>query len=131
MKENTQEKLLVQVNKKSIFYKIKSSFKNLFHKNIEIEKNNINEKNTDNNIKIEEKKSEFLESIKNIENEETKLLELQKQYRNGEIKEENLTEEQKKTICALYDKQIESLRKSNEYRKQKLLENRKRLQTDS
>ncbi len=124
MKENTQEKSLVRVNENSIFYKIKSFFRNLFHKNTKIEEN-IN-----NNI-IEEKKSEFLKSIKNIENEETILLKLQKQYRSGEIKEEELTEEQVNSLCALYDKQIANLRKSNKIRKQKLLEYRRKLQTDN
>ena len=72
-----------------------------------------------------------MEEIRNIENEETKLLKLQKQYRSGEIKEEELTEEQVNSLCALYDKQIENLRKSNENRKQKLLEYRRKLQTDN
>lgn len=127
MKENTQEKSLVQVNEKSIFYKIKSFFRNLFSKNIKIEENIVSDENTNNNTKIEEKKSEFLESIKNIENEETILLKLQKQYRNGEIKEEDLTEEQKKSLYDLYDKQIANLKKSNEFRKNKILQYRKTL----
>ncbi len=41
MKENTQEKSLVQVNENSIFYKIKSFFRNLFNKNTEIKSNLI------------------------------------------------------------------------------------------
>ena len=127
MKENTQEKSLVQVNEKSIFYKIKSFFRNLFSKNIKIEENIVSDENTNNNTKIEEKKSKFLESIKNIENEETILLKLQKQYRNGEIKEEDLTEEQKKSLYDLYDKQIANLKKSNEFRKNKILQYRKTL----
>ena len=127
MKENTQEKSLVQVNEKSIFYKIKSFFRNLFSKNIKIEENIVSDENTNNNTKIEEKKSEFLESIKNIENEETILLKLQKQYRNGEIKEEDLTEEQKKSLYDLYDKQIANLKKSNEFRKNKILQYSKTL----
>ena len=130
MKENTQEKSLVRVNENSIFYKIKSFFRNLFHKNTKIEENIVNEENINNNI-IEEKKSEFLKSIKNIENEETILLKLQKQYRSGEIKVEELTEEQVNSLCALYDKQIANLRKSNKIRKQKLLEYRRKLQTDN
>lgn len=130
MKENTQEKSLVQVNENGIFYKIKSFFKNLFNRN-----------NTNNNYAIvkedksivesENTKNAFMESIKNIENEETKLLKLQKQYRSGEIKEEELTQEQVSSLCALYDKQIANLRKSNEIRKQKLLEYRRKMQTDN
>ena len=130
MKENTQEKSLVQVNENSIFYKIKQFFRNLFHKNIEFESNVVVEENISNNIENETKKSAFMESIKNIENEETKLLKLQKQYRSGEIKEEELTQEQVNSLCALYDKQIANLKKSNEIRKQKLLEYRRKLQTE-
>ena len=72
-----------------------------------------------------------MESIKNIEDEETKLLKLQKQYRSGEIKEEELSEEQINSLCKLYDKQIANLKKSNDIRKQKLLEYRRKMQTDN
>ena len=71
-----------------------------------------------------------MEEIRKIENEETKLLKLQKQYRTGEIKEEELTEEQIYSLGALYDKQIAELRKSNEVRKQRLLEYRRKFQTE-
>lgn len=130
MKENTQEKSLVQVNENSIFYRIKKFFINLFHKNTEFQSNVVVEENISNNIENETKKSAFIESIKNIEDEETKLLKLQKQYRSGEIKEEELTQEQVNSLCALYDKQIANLKKSNEIRKQKLLEYRRKLQTE-
>lgn len=130
MKENTQEKSLVQVNENSIFYKIKKFFRNLFHKDTEIESNVVVEENISSNVENENKKSAFMESIKNIEDEETKLLKLQKQYRSGEIKEEELTQEQVNSLCNLYDKQIANLRKSNQMRKQKILEYRKKLQTE-
>ena len=130
MKENTQGKSLVQVNENSIFYKIKKFFKNLFNKNSEITNNYAIIEEQKVNLENGNKKKSFMESIKNIENEEIKLLKLQKQYRSGEIKEEELTEEQVNSLCALYDKQIENLRKSNEIRKQKLLEYRRKLQTE-
>lgn len=130
MKENTQDKSLLQVNEKSIFYKIKKFFRSLFSKtNSNVEAINVTETTTINNQ--ESNKSSFMEEIRNIENEETKLLKLQKQYRSGEIKEEELTEEQVNSLCALYDKQIANLKKSNEIRKQKLLEYRRKLQTDN
>ena len=130
MKENTQDKSLVQVNENSIFYKIKQFFRSLFYRtNSNVESINVTETTTINNQ--ESNKSSFMEEIRNIENEETKLLKLQKQYRSGEIKEEELIEEQVNSLCALYDKQIENLRKSNENRKQKLLEYRRKLQTDN
>lgn len=131
MKENTQEKSLIQVNENSIFYKIKSFLKNLFKKNNNTIDNYSVIEEKDRSEKNSNKKDSFLENIKNIENEETKLLKIQKQYRSGEIKEEELTEEQVKSLCELYDKQIANLRKSNEIRKQKLLEYRKKLQTDN
>lgn len=128
MKENTQEKSLVQVNRNGIFNKIKMFFKNLFSKNNVIDNNCYTIEDEKNNENI---KKSFMESIRNIEDEEIKLLKLQKQYRNGEIKEEELTEEQINSLCALYDKQIANLRKSNQIRKQKLLEYRRKLQTDN
>lgn len=131
MKENTQEKSLVQVNENSIFYKIKRFFKNLFNKNKDTTDNYVIIEETNCSSENVNKKSSFMESIKNIEDEETKLLNLQKQYRSGEIKEEELTEAQVNSLCALYDKQIENLRKSNKIRKQKLLEYRRKLQTDN
>ena len=131
MKENTQEKSLVQVNKNGILYKIKKFFKNLFNKNTNTTNNYNIIKETESLVASENKKNSFMESIKNIEDEETLLLKLQKKFRSGEIKEEELTEEQVKSLCKLYDKQIANLRKSNEIRKQKLLEYRKKLQTDN
>ena len=130
MKENTQEKSLVQVNENGIFYKIKSFFKNLFNRN-----NNTTNyaivKEDKSIVESENTKNTFMESIKNIENEETKLLKLQKQYRSGEIKEEELSEEQINSLCKLYDRQIANLKKSNDIRKQKLLEYRRKMQIDN
>lgn len=131
MKENTQEKSLVQVHENGIFYRIKRFFKNLFNKNTTNNNNYAIAKEDKSIVESENTKNTFMESVKNIENEETKLLKLQKQYRSGEIKEEELTQEQVSSLCALYDKQIANLRKSNEIRKQKLLEYRRKMQTDN
>ena len=130
MKENTQEKSLVQINENSIFYKIKNFFRRLFNKTEKLESYNTVQNNIDNSVNNEEKKNNFMQEIRNIETEETKLLKLQNQYHSGEIKEENLTLEQAKSLCALYDKQIAQLKKSNKVRKKKLLEYRKKLQTE-
>lgn len=130
MKENTEEKSLVKVNEGSIFYKIKQFFKNLFHKREQADTFVTAE--ASNNIRPDEnKRNQFMEEIRKIEDEETILLKLQKKYRNGEIKEEDLSSEQVNSLCKLYDKQISNLKKSNEIRKQKLLEHRRRLQTDN
>lgn len=128
MKKNTDEKSLVRVNENSIFYKIKKFFRNLFNKNNSADNTIIEETAV---IKQdEEKRNQFIEQIRKIEDEETTLLKLQKKYRNGEIKEEDLTDEQVSSLCKLYDKQILNLKKSNEIKKQKILEHR-RLQTDN
>ncbi len=131
MKENTQEKSLVQVNENGIFYKIKKFFRNLFNSNANTTNNYAIVKETESLVESENKKNSFMESIKNIEDEETKLLKLQKQYRSGEIKEEELSEEQINSLCKLYDRQIANLKKSNDIRKQKLLEYRRKIQTDN
>ena len=131
MKENTQEKSLVQVNENGIFYKIKKFFRNLFNSNANTTNNYAIVKETESLVANENKKNSFMESIKNIEDEETKLLKLQKQYRSGEIKEEELSEEQINSLCKLYDRQIANLKKSNDIRKQKLLEYRRKMQTDN
>ena len=128
MKENTQEKSLKQVNENSIFYKIKRFFINIFHKETIINDTTLI---VENEVKVDNSKSAFVESLKNIEDEETKLLKLQKQYDSGKIKEEDLTQEQVKSLCGLYKKQIEKLEKSNEIRKQKLAEYRRKLQTNN
>ena len=131
MKKKSQEKRLITVNENSIFYKIKTFFKNLFNPRKKVE--NVLRVEEAVNIKSENQNNidSFIESIRNIENEETKLLKLQQQYRRGEIKEETLTKEQVNALCSLYAKQIANLRKSNEIRKKNLLEYKKKLQTDN
>lgn len=122
MKKDKIEKSLIKINEKSIFYKIKKLFNKIFspkkyESNI-IEESDYNQKNI-----IEKKK--FIEDIRNIENEETRLIKLQQKYRNSEIKENDLTKAQIKSLCDLYDKQIEKLQKSNEFRKQRILQYKK------
>ena len=113
--KNNLEKSLIKANENSIFYKLKMFFTKFFK--YKAEENTENAENMENIEKVknlqENPKNTFLESIKNIENEETKLLKLQKQYRNGEITENDLTKEQIDLLCALYDKQILQLKKSN------------------
>lgn len=129
MSEKTREKSLIKVNENSLFYKIKNFFRKLFCKNKIIVNVNVIKNNEE--IEKQTRKDSFMEQIRTIENEETQLLKLQKQYRSGEIKEVDLTEEQVNSLCALYDKQIAYLRKSNKIRKQRLLEYRRKLQTDN
>lgn len=127
MKKNNTEKSLIKVNKNSIFFKITKLFNKIFSQ--KKYKDDIIEKN-DYNSKEDIKKEQFREYIKNIENEETRLIKLQKKYRNGEIKENQLTKIQIKSLCDLYDKQIEKLQKSNKFRKKRILQYRRKLQSD-
>jgi len=76
----------------------------------------------------EDRKEMFRKYIKNIENEETKLLNLQRKYRRREIKENELTKMQIKALCDLYDRQIEELQKSNDNRKKQILKCNKRIE---
>ena len=130
MKENTDEKSLVKINENSIFYKVKLFFKRLFHKDTFSENIDVVEQNIVVNS-VEDKKSKFMENIRIVEDESTILLKLQNRYRNGELKEEELTDEQLNSLCELYDKQIADLKKSNSIKKQKLLERRRKLQTNN
>ena len=118
--QQRMEELSLKINKNNIFYKIKSFFKNLFYKDRKIENNvQIETISNDNIAKNENSKSAFIENIKIIEDENTLLL---KRYIRGEIKKEDLTEEQKKSLYTLYHKQINNFKKSNEIRKNKLLQ---------
>lgn len=128
MKENTQEKMLIEVNENSWFYKVKRFFRNLFSKKQEY---NTVERVIEEKVEPKRKaEQEFIDSIRIVETPEMRLENLQKQYRSGQIKEEELSEEQIKSLCQLYDKQIANLKKSNEIRKQRLLDYRKKLQTN-
>lgn len=66
-----------------------------------------------------------------INGSNAEVIELQRQYREGKIKEEDLSKEQIIELNALYDKQIMELRLSNEYRKKKLLEYREKMKKAS
>ena len=123
--QQRMEELSLKINKNNIFYKIKSFFKNLFYKDRKIENNvQIETILNDNIAKNENSKSAFIENIKIIEDEDTLLL---KRYIRGEIKKEDLTEEQRKSLYTLYHKQINNFKKSNEIRKNKLLQYKKEL----
>ena len=118
MKENTQEKNLIERNKKSIFSKIKNFFRKIFSKKEKKVENELIQ-----NESLEKQKNEdFKEYIKRTEDEETKLLELQRKYHNKEIDESTLTDEQIDALCDLYDKQIEELEKTIAIKEKQLAE---------
>ena len=105
MEINTEEKGLKDVKKDTFFYKIKEFFRNLFKK----DKNEIwaEENIKETNIK----QSAFLEDIKRIEDEETKVRKLQQDYEKGIVDVNKLSEEEFNQLVELYDTQIYALKK--------------------
>lgn len=119
--KNKEDRVLIKINENIIFYKIKEIINKIFNRNMYINYN-VHKKS---DLGQSNEKENFLGYIKNIENEETKLLTLQKQYRNGQLKEEDLTQEQIKLLCDLYDRQISNLKKANKNKKNKILQYRR------
>ena len=121
MGKHLDEKSLMVVNKKSIFYKIKAFFVKLFRGNSVYQNESQVETIKDNAIQPNiNQKDDFIETLRNIENDETKLLKLQKQFDNGEIDRNQLSEEQIAKLTELYKKQINDLEESNEKRINKI-----------
>ena len=120
MGKHLEEKSLITVNENSILYKIKTFFLRLFGKNNNI----VNEPQItpidNNNVQSNKRKDAFMESIRNVENEETKLLKLQNQFDNREIDTSQLSKKQIADLTALYKKQINDLEQSNERRINKI-----------
>ena len=97
------------VYEKSIFRKISEFFKKIFSKKEVLSKEVIitNEKNNN-----------FLENIQIKEDkEELKLLQLKQQYENGEIDEEEISDEDVDKLCELYKKETDELNADTERRK--------------
>lgn len=119
--KNTQEKSLISQKNIGIFVRIVNFFKNMLKKEEKVEVQ------AETNKDYADKKEKFMEFVQHTENEETKLLELQRKYINGNIQENELTDEQVEELAKLFDKQIEELKKSNKIRKQKLMKYRKNI----
>lgn len=120
MGKHLEEKSLITINENSILYKIKLFFLKLFRGKRGI----MNEPQIapieNNEIQSNKRKDAFIESISNVENEETKLLKLQNQFDNREINKSQLSKEQIADLIALYKKQISDLEQSNERRINKI-----------
>ena len=94
---------------KIIFRKISEFFKKIFSKKEVLSKEVIitNEKNNN-----------FLENIQIKEDkEELRLLQLKQQYENGEIDEEEISDEDVDKLCELYKKETDELNADTERRK--------------
>ena len=108
MKDNTQEKNLIERNEENVFIKIKNFFKGLFGKKVKEVNSVVNE-----DIEMEMEKSEvFRSDIRNIDIDENNIFELQRRYKNGEIADSELTQKQINALCQLYDSQIVELKRS-------------------
>ena len=121
MKKDSIENSLIKASKESFWSKIIKLFiRNKQDNNIAIQTDNIKPK-------IDIQKEKFRQYITKVENDETQLIKLQKKYREGKIKEEELNKEQIQALCNLYDKQIEDLEKSNKIRRQRILQYKSKL----
>ena len=100
--------------KQNIFTKIRTFLKNLFSRKkeefIEDEKENIFQKNYSNN--------NFSERIAvKVDEEQKRLKDLQRQYDNGEIDEEDITAEDIDKLVEMYEAETERLNADTEMRK--------------
>ena len=100
--------------KENIFTKISTFFKNLFLIKKEIALKDSNEKP----IYDKEQKNSFIENIEIKETEEGKRLKtLKMQYDNGEIDEEDISDEDIDKIIKMYENETEELNADTERRK--------------
>lgn len=97
--------------KENIFRKISNFFKKLFSR----KKEYIEESADENLIYNIKQKENFVENIVIKENEEEKRLkELQLQYDNGEIDEEDISDDDMDEIIEMYEKETEELNRETE-----------------
>ncbi|MCL2383509.1 MAG: hypothetical protein FWC79_05145 [Oscillospiraceae bacterium] len=121
MEENICEKNLTVTSKNGLFHRIKTSLLKLFKRDSPIPETSFEELSTEATIHTD---SAFRNYITNIENEDTLLLKLQKQYRNGDISEKDLSQEDIQKLSQLFDSQIATLKKSIQAREQNILKYR-------
>lgn len=108
MEKDTQEKNLIERNENNIFGRIKNFFKKTFSVKKEFIQNPVNVI-SESDI---EKSDVYREYIEIAGEDGFELFDLQNKYRNGEIKDEDLTQEQINSLCKLYDMQIKNLKQS-------------------
>lgn len=96
-----KEKSLIKIEEKNIFEKVFNFIKKLFFKK--------QEQNLTNVINYE-KDNSFIDKIK----EDRKLLDMQRNFESGQLKEADLTEMEKNNLIKLYNEQINSLKQDVE-----------------
>ena len=100
--------------KENFITKIKKFFKKLFcvkenkQEDTKREINNIEKNNFRENIEIKQ------------DEEELNIIKLQKEYKAGNIREEDMTDEEHKKLINLYEKQNKELKEKIEIKKQKI-----------
>ncbi len=99
----------------NLYQKIKEFFINLF------EKKDKQLYIAEDNKSVNDSKNNFIENVKNIENEDTKLLNLQKSLKNGTKKISDLTLSEINNLNKLYISQNEILKKKIENHKNRIL----------
>ena len=104
------------VYKENIFTRIKEFFMNIFNKNKQINKiENLEEKNVLNN------ENNFKDTIMvQQDTEEQQLLKLQREYKQGKIKEEDMTDNEHQSLIELYKKQNNDLKGKIDIKRQVL-----------
>lgn len=122
---NNKENALIKINEKSVIYKIKIIFKNLFNKKNKTQvqenlKNIENDSNT--NMQIDT----FEQSIKSISKKDTsekiELYNLVRDFHQKKIREVDLDERQRNMLLNYYNNEIEKTKKAIE-NKIKVIEN--------
>lgn len=126
---------LIPLKENNIIKKIIGFFKRLFFKQKDSNNANVIKENNEDIIKeTEEKvsKNSFLNDIKIEEKTKDKTdMQLLEKFRNGDIDEEEMTDEQFECLCNSYKEKISQLKESNQKRKQVLLAYRKQLKTSN
>ena len=108
------------IYKKSIFRKISNFFKKIFSKKEVLQNEDI--------IVNNDKDDSFIKNIQIKENkEELRLIQLKQQYENGEIDEEDMSDEDIDNICKLYKKETDELNADTERRKNHIVQMLKEL----
>jgi len=96
-----KEKMLIKIDEKNIFEKVFNFIKKLFSKKTA---SNLTD------VVNCEKDNSFINKIK----EDRKLLDMQRNLENGQLKETDLTEIEKNNLINLYNEQINSLKQDIE-----------------
>lgn len=108
------------IYKKSIFRKISDFFKKIFSKKKVLQKEDT--------IVNNDKNNSFIQNIQIKENKEgIRLIQLKQQYEQGEIDEEDISDEDIDNLCKLYEKETDELNTDTERRKNHIVQMLKEL----